>query len=1131
MTKRLKLLSSLVLATGLLAVLAPSQAAAHPDPDCTALGGVITLADECEVQSSQTAKAGTYNIFHTLIIKAGVQIDATTPGTGGITINISGAGNDLVMESGSAIEANDPSSPPNDSARPITITVPDDMTMMAGSTLAENNSQGGSGADISLTIGDDFTMQSGSEISSSRNAGTTTGSGGDIAIDVGGDMLMEANTIIHADGQNPAAGDVTINVDGDMTMKGTAGPLAGAIISATGSFGDTAGDITIHVGNFPNIPPTGVFTQETGAVVTASSGGPAGEIIITAGREMSVDGSVLSESGQSGTGAIQPPGGGPITLQAGCGLTVSDTGLVSSRGQDPGADLVHLEACEVLIQGVVRSFAPGAGHVIPTGGNRCNDDTTAHPTNGAAGFTGCVEIWAKNVTIDNTGTHNGEVHTDGIRNPMRGWVDVFAQKDVSILGDPTTPYPTTFDANAFVYTPPYAVHANACPASDGQAPCSNSFGGLITVKSLDGKVAASGRALQATATALGADGGDIVVEAGGAAPAGEVDLDSASLQATGPSGSNTAGGSVSVRSWEDDVLGVPPGEIKVAGDGLTDPGTITLTACMDVNYTGSTDRTPTVNEGAPFCGTGPTIPASVLSNFALRAALWDACDPQEGVKKGQKFNDLDGDGVKDAGEPGLPNWTIHIFGTTNDNVVVHEDILTDANGNYEITLPPGTYTACEELQTGWVQTFPNPGSDGNACEGHNHLGSPGAAGYTFTIVGGDTHEGNDFGNRKLECEKGPVKDVLNPTTGRFPGNAGPDVIVRIDLGQSVQDAVDNVSDVNGDQKLIILVLKDGTGQLGGHTSQEVVIDDAYSLPFGLIGCSVTLHDPTPNDANPTIRIASSAGSPQNIFLMDLHAADSKAAGIAVEGNGRYLRNENVLNNAVGFKITGNANTVHNGAATGNTGAGANVQGDSNVLTDTDSYSNGVGFQVTGNNNQLLKLDAGDKGKGNLGDGVNVNGANNLLSEIGAFANGGDGIDVTGNTNRLLKNVAGDSGKGNGADGIHLAGSGATIQENKASSNKTTSTTGDGFDISGGVSAAPNKLKNNSSNTGSSGSSTHENGGAEYRLLNYVRNDGGGNKADGVVVPKTTSPVKCNAGATQFPAMNVTLNLMSATACE
>jgi hypothetical protein len=253
--------------------------------------------------------------------------------------------------------------------------------------------------------------------------------------------------------------------------------------------------------------------------------------------------------------------------------------------------------------------------------------------------------------------------------------------------------------------------------------------------------------------------------------------------------------------------------------------------------------------------------------------------------------------------------------------------------------------------------------------------------------------------------------------------------------------------------------------------------------------------------------------------MDLHAADSKAAGILVEGNGRYLRNEQATNNAVGFKILSSSNTIHNGAALNNTGDGVYVSGSSNILTDTDSFGNGGnGFSVVGSSNQLLKLDAGDKGKGNKLDGIHVVGDSNLISEPGAFANGftngvangGDGIDVAGKSNTILKAVAGDSGKGNGGDGVHVAGQKNLIRESKASSN-----TGDGYDVSGATTSADaNLIRADSSNTGSSGSSSLENKGAEYRLLNYVKNDSGGNKADSVGIPVSTKcPSFPNTGNT------------------
>ena len=54
---------------------------------------------------------------------------------------------------------------------------------------------------------------------------------------------------------------------------------------------------------------------------------------LTAGRTGNFDGLVLSESGESGQSPHQPRGGGPINVRAGCELTVSDTGMISSKGR------------------------------------------------------------------------------------------------------------------------------------------------------------------------------------------------------------------------------------------------------------------------------------------------------------------------------------------------------------------------------------------------------------------------------------------------------------------------------------------------------------------------------------------------------------------------------------------------------------------------------------------------------------------------------------------------------------------------------------------------------------------------------------------------------------------------------
>ena len=70
---------------------------------------------------------------------------------------------------------------------------------------------------------------------------------------------------------------------------------------------------------------------------------------------------------------------------------------MESSGQDPGADLVHLEGCDVTITGHV--ISKGVGH-SPTVGV-CRD--TVKPANS----TGCIEVWAHgNLVI------TGELDTD-----------------------------------------------------------------------------------------------------------------------------------------------------------------------------------------------------------------------------------------------------------------------------------------------------------------------------------------------------------------------------------------------------------------------------------------------------------------------------------------------------------------------------------------------------------------------------------------------------------------------------------------------------------------------------------------------------------------------------------------------
>ncbi|MCA9206564.1 MAG: hypothetical protein KDA59_26100, partial [Planctomycetales bacterium] len=116
----------------------------------------------------------------------------------------------------------------------------------------------------------------------------------------------------------------------------------------------------------------------------------------------------------------------------------------------------------------------------------------------------------------------------------------------------------------------------------------------------------------------------------------------------------------------------------------------------EVNQVGWTQSTPN--------------PAPITAISGVNVSGVDFGNFQVGTITGQKFNDLDGDGVKDGGEPGLMNWTIFLD-TNNNGIHDGGDVstMTDAAGNYVFTnLQPGAYNVREVQQGGWTQTTANP---------------------------------------------------------------------------------------------------------------------------------------------------------------------------------------------------------------------------------------------------------------------------------------------------------------------------------------------------------------------------------------------------------------------------------------
>jgi photosystem II stability/assembly factor-like uncharacterized protein len=115
---------------------------------------------------------------------------------------------------------------------------------------------------------------------------------------------------------------------------------------------------------------------------------------------------------------------------------------------------------------------------------------------------------------------------------------------------------------------------------------------------------------------------------------------------------------------------------------------------------------------------------------------------------GMKFNDLNGDSVKEDSEPGLAGWRIRLF---RDTIQI-DSVLTDINGSYTFSnLAVGTYAVREVLQSGWMVTTPVGGDYNNLVisEGLVFLGK------NF----GNFHMGNISGQTFYDLNGNGVKDA------------------------------------------------------------------------------------------------------------------------------------------------------------------------------------------------------------------------------------------------------------------------------------------------------------------------------------------------------------------------------------
>ena len=168
---------------------------------------------------------------------------------------------------------------------------------------------------------------------------------------------------------------------------------------------------------------------------------------------------------------------------------------------------------------------------------------------------------------------------------------------------------------------------------------------------------------------------------------------------------------------------------------------------------------------------------------------------QNATITGYKWNDVNGDGKHQSGEPKLSGWTIQLY---DHNGVLIDHTVTDASGYYSFTnVAPGKYKVCEVMQTGWVQTYP----------GSAH----GCHGLTVKLSGHTYHE--NFGNQQ---QGGGETQPKNPTVTVTPGACVPTVLptgtATVTITNPNNFSVDYLVDL-GSQEQMITVSGGQTGQV------------------------------------------------------------------------------------------------------------------------------------------------------------------------------------------------------------------------------------------------------------------------------------------------------------------------------
>ena len=279
------------------------------------------------------------------------------------------------------------------------------------------------------------------------------------------------------------------------------------------------------------------------------------------------------------------------------------------------------------------------------------------------------------------------------------WIDIFAFSKLTVIDGTGNDISETTSA-----TP--TSRPTPCTRTRSTAPTTHP--GVVTAKVKSGPLTASGKAFEASSTltddtghdhgtpttnssATAADGGTIDLEA-----SGTVTLDTAWVNASGdffggapcPSGSGACGvgGHIIVSSWGSDLIWrTGSGDVRPNASGDHRPQRLRLDRTTGTDFHG---EVPTLTH---ICdATKPDIPVitSSMADSSSTRTVWALCGGSS--VSGIKFNDLNGNGVQDAGEP--RSRAGRSRSGTRPRPCSWPQPTTAADGSYTFTVPAGAAT-------------------------------------------------------------------------------------------------------------------------------------------------------------------------------------------------------------------------------------------------------------------------------------------------------------------------------------------------------------------------------------------------------------------------------------------------------